>query len=254
MNPERVSRRDFLKLGLKVGGAVAAGAILPAYVLKEKAGQSLSDQSQETRDAFYEANDRDLGRAQETWVAEHNRELETGFTADGRVIVDGKPVGEPAGPPVNPDRTAEQPPSPTRPSTPALSLKAPEETGQKSGSVLDVINYRGKDIAVWGATGSYYAFLYSRYLRVLGGFDQAHKEIEEARKIDWRQKAEQFSSEHGKELPQFLIAIPAYECVPTIRKTIRTIASSDYPTDKFKVYVLTESKERESRKEERRCC
>ena len=130
-------------------------------------------------------------------------------------------------------------------SFPTLSPKAPNEYGWNRSLIPDIIKNNGKEIAVWGGTWSFYAFLYYRYFRSLKGFDQAHKEIEEARKTDWRQEAEQFSSEHGKELPQFLIAVPAYECTPTIRKTIQTIASSDYPTDKFKVYVLTESKEKE---------
>jgi cellulose synthase/poly-beta-1,6-N-acetylglucosamine synthase-like glycosyltransferase len=107
--------------------------------------------------------------------------------------------------------------------------------------------------AVWGAAWSYYAFLYYRYFRALRGFDEAHKEIESARNIDWRRKAEVFSSEHGKELPRFLTIVPAYDCMATIRKTIQTIAYSDYPADRFNIYVLTESKEaaRAERKRER---
>lgn len=111
-----------------------------------------------------------------------------------------------------------------------------------------------QSLEVWGATWSYYAFMYYRYFRALRGFDQAHREIEDARKIDWRQKAEEFSSEHGKELPHFLIGIPAYECAPTIKKTIQTIAYSDYPSDKFNIYVLTENRERESKTGQRKNC
>lgn len=209
MSPERVSRRDFLKLGLKVGGATALGMVLPAYMLREKVGEKPPSP---TAPPAPDPQNPMSATTQETIVYQQE---ESG-------------------------------------SSPALSPKAPNELGWKGSLIPDVIENRGKEVAVWGATWSYYAFLYYRYFAALGGFDQAHKEMEDARKIDWRQRTEKFSSEHGKELPQFLIAVPAYECAPTIRKTIQTIASSDYPTDKFKIYVLTESRERERERKGRK--
>lgn len=52
-------------------------------------GQSLDSQSDETKEAFKAAYGEN---AEEAWKAEHEKELETGKTADGRDIVDGKPV------------------------------------------------------------------------------------------------------------------------------------------------------------------
>ena len=101
----------------------------------------------------------------------------------------------------------------------------------------------------WSALAAYYSKIYQRFYSTMGGEKEVVADVESARGVNWLGKAKKEAKKQGKKLPFFVINVPAYKGADTIRKTAETIAQSDYPKDRFKIYVLTEQKELDEKRQ-----